>query len=116
MPVIPCPNCGQRVSSRAAICGNCGHELGDASEEDRKRFRRRKLRNQLYRLNMASYAIMAAVIAAFGWYWIGTDGFQAPVSTNGPYYLMAASAVAYLAVRALQFRLRRQKKENRRSA
>lgn len=115
MPIIPCPNCGKRISSRATICGNCGYELGEASEEDRRRFRRRKLRNHLYRLNMASYAVMAAIIAAFAWYWIASDGFQAPANTNGPFYLMGAGAVAYLVVRALQFRARRQKIENRRS-
>lgn len=115
MSIIPCPNCGKRVSSHAAICGYCGYELGEAGEEDRRRFRDRKLRHQLYRLNMASYAVMAAVIAAFAWYWIATDGFQAPVGTNGPFYLMGVGAVAYLVVRGLLFRARRQKKQNRRS-
>jgi hypothetical protein len=38
-----------------------------------------------------------------------------PVNSYGPYYLMLACGVAYLVVRVLLFRARRQKKENRRA-
>jgi hypothetical protein len=115
MSIVPCPQCGKRVSSRAAICGYCGFELGEVGEEDLQRFRERRLRDHIYRLNMASYAVMAAVIMVFAWFWVATGGFQMPVNSYGPYYLMLACGVAYLVVRVLLFRARRQKKENRRA-
>lgn len=115
MSIVACPQCGKRVSSLAPICDRCGYEKGATSEEDLQRFRARRLRDQVYRLNMASYAAIAVVILAFAWYWAGTGGFQVPLSNNGPYYLFGAGAVAYLVVRALLFRARRQQKINRRS-
>lgn len=115
MSIVPCPQCGKRVSSRAAICSNCGFELGEVSEEDLQRFRERRLRTHIYHLNMMTYAVMTAVIAAFAWYWVATGGFQMPVNSYGPYYLIMACAVAYLVLRVLLFRARRQKRENRRS-
>jgi hypothetical protein len=111
MSVIDCPQCGKKTSSLAPICDHCGYSEGETSEENLQRYRERKIRRHLYRLNMASYAIMTMVILAFGWYWIATDSFQVPSGTMGPYYLMMAGAVAYLAVRAMLFRARRQQKE-----
>lgn len=97
------------------ICDHCGYRSGEASEEDLQRFRERQLRNRIYRLNMATYTIMAVVLLAFGWYWAATNGFQAPANTDGPYYLVGASAVAYVAVRVMTFQARRKRKLNRRS-
>lgn len=115
MSIIACPQCGKRISSLAPICDHCGYRSGEASEEDLQRFRDRKLRKQIYRLNMATYTIMAVVLLAFGWYWAATNGFQAHANTNGPYYLTGASAVAYVVVRVMLFQARRQRKLNRRS-
>jgi hypothetical protein len=114
MSIVACPQCGKRVSSLAPICDRCGYEKGETSEEDLQRFRARRLRDHVYRLNMASYAVIAVVILAFAWYWVGSGGFQAPLSTNGPYYLFGAGAVAYLVVRVLLFRAKRLQKLNRR--
>lgn len=114
MSIVACPQCGKRISSLAPICDHCGYRSGEASDEDLQRYRERKLRKRIYRLNMVTYTIMAVVLLAFGWYWMTTNGFQSPVNTNGPYYLMAASAVAYVVVRALSFQARRKRKINRR--
>lgn len=114
MSIVSCPQCGKRISSLAPICGHCGHRSGETSEEDLQRFRERQLRKQIYRLNMATYTIMAFVLLAFGWYWAASNGFQSPVNTNGPYYLTGASAVAYVVVRFMSFRARRKRKLNRR--
>lgn len=111
MSIIDCPQCGKKTSSLAPICDHCGYSEGESNDEDLQRYRERKIRHHLYRLNMASYAIMTVVILAFGWYWIATDSFQVPSGTKGPYYLMMAGAVAYLVVRVMMFRAKRQRKE-----
>lgn len=113
MSIIACPECGKRISSLKPICPYCGFQLGEASEEDLHVFRLRQARQKVYRLNMVSYAVITVFVAAFGWYWLSTGGFQRPSST-GPYILMGLSAVAYIAVRGLLFlargRLRRLKR------
>jgi len=105
MAIIACPNCAKKISSRAVICSWCGFELGEVSEQDIEFYRARRLRELRYRLNMASYAIIAIFIAAFGWYWWQSSGFLEPPS-GGPLVLMAAAATAYVVVRALQLRNR----------
>lgn len=103
------------MSTLAPICDHCGFSRGGAGEADIARFRERKLRDRIYRLNMTSYAVMTAMIIAFVWYWLDTAGFQRGITTYGPFYLMAVSAVAYLVVRALLFQARQQKKKIRRN-
>jgi hypothetical protein len=112
--IVTCPQCGKRKSGLAPICDHCGFETGEAGEEDLRRFRKRKLREQIYRLNMASYAVMATAILAFAWYFVASGGFQMPPGTNGPFYLMGIAAIGYLVVRVLLFRARKQKKSIRR--
>lgn len=115
MSIIACPQCGKKVSSRSPICDHCGHHGGDASEADLHRYRARRIRNRIYRLKMASYAVMAVVAIAIGWYWIESGGFVLIVDTRGPVYLMMLGAAAYLVIRVMLYRVRRQKKALRRS-
>jgi polyferredoxin len=115
MSIISCPQCGKRTSSLAPICDHCGFQAGEAREEDLERYHQRRIRTRIYRLNMVTYAIMFAVVLAFGWYWLATDGFQSPLGSKGPYYMMGASALAYVVVRVFQFRARQQKKAVQRS-
>jgi hypothetical protein len=112
MSIIPCPDCGKKVSSVAAICSYCGFQLGEVSEEDLEVFRARKLRDKVYRLSMYSYAVITVFVAAFGWYWWDSGGFQRR-SSSGPFVLMGLSAVAYVIVRALLFIARHRQKELR---
>ncbi|HKJ17677.1 MAG TPA: zinc ribbon domain-containing protein [Xanthomonadales bacterium] len=110
MSIIDCPQCGKRTSSRAPICDHCGYAEGETNDEARQRFRERKIRNQLYRLNMASYAAMTIVILAFGWYWLATDGLNRPSDSIGPYFLMMVGALAYLGVRVMMFLAKKKRK------
>jgi ribosomal protein L37E len=112
MSIIACPECGKKISSRAALCSHCGFQLREATEQDLEVFRARKLRDRIYRLNMISYAVITAFVGGFGWYWVATQGFVEPSST-GPFILMGLAAVAYLVVRALLFRSRQQRKAMR---
>lgn len=114
MSIIACPQCGKRTSSLSPICDHCGLQSGEAGEGDVQRYQKRKLRRRIYHLNMATYAIMTVVIAAFGWYWVATKSMQEPTTSHGPYYLMMAAAVAYLVVRVLLFRAKRERKALRR--
>lgn len=112
MSIIPCPECGKKISSRAALCSYCGFQLGPVTEHDRKVFRARQLRDRIYRLNMTSYAVITVFLGGFGWYWVDSKGFVQPPSV-GPYILMGLAAVVYLVVRALLFRSRQLRKAMR---
>ena len=105
MTILACPECNKKISSRAAICSYCGYQLRDVTEADLAVFRGRKLRDRIYKLNMASYAVITVFICAFGWYWWDSRGFGA-ASSMGPFILMGLAASVYLIVRALLFRSR----------
>jgi len=109
MSIIPCPECGKKISDKAVICRNCGHQLAGASEEDVAIFRARKLRDRIYRLNMASYFVITVFLAGFAWYWWGSEGFTR-MSSPGPFVLMGVTAVAYLIVRGFLFSARQKRK------
>lgn len=109
MSIVPCPECRRQISSNAKICSHCGHQFGDVTREDLDVFHARQLRDRIYRLNMASYAVITVFLAGFGWYWANSDGFTRASST-GPFVVMAAAALAYLLVRAMLFRARQKRK------
>ena len=109
MALISCPNCDRRISDVTSMCPNCGHVRGEVDEEQLIEFRRRKMRDHVYHLNMVSYAIITLFLAAFAWYWWDTAGFQ-DRSSSGPLLLLALGTVAYVAIRILLFRARRKLK------
>lgn len=112
MTIIACPQCGKKISSRAAICSHCGFQLSEASEQDLAVFEARRLRERIYRLNMISYGVITLFVAGFGWYWWDSNGFaQAP--TAGPFVLMGLAAAGYIVVRVLLFRSRQLRKAMR---
>lgn len=112
MSVISCPECNKQISSKALLCGFCGFQLGEVTEEDLEIFRARKLRDRIYRLNMLSYLVITVFIAGFGWYWWDSRGFS-QASSLGPFVVMGLMTVAYLLVRALLFRCRQLRKAMR---
>lgn len=75
--------------------------------------RQRIARERVYRLNMASYVMITFFVAAFGWYWWVTAGFQQP-SPRGPFILMGIAGIAYLIVRGLLYQAKRALKELKR--
>jgi len=109
MAIIACPECGKKISSHAPICTHCGFQMGKVSEEQFAVFQTRKLRDNIYHLNMISYVVITAFVVAFGWYWWDSGGFEHQ-SSAGPFILMGLAAVAYLFVRVLLFRKRRRQK------
>lgn len=113
MAIVSCPECGKKISHLAVQCLNCGFQRGELSDEQMLVYRRRRARDHVYHLNMTSYAVITTFIAAFGWYWWDTAGFQQS-STVGPFILMGISALAYLVVRGLLFRARRTQRELKR--
>jgi hypothetical protein len=115
MAIIACPECGKKISSRAAICSYCGFQRGEVSEQDLEVFRARRLRDRIYHLNMTSYLVITVFVGAFGWYWWDSRGFVQAASI-GPFILMSVAAIAYLVVRGLLFRCRQQRKELARKA
>ena len=98
--IVSCPGCVRQISSKAAVCPHCDFALGDLSEDELIEFRRRRLRDRIYHLKMGNYAVITVFVAAFGWYWWQTAGFQQR-STMGPLLLLAAGAVAYVTMRIL---------------
>ena len=103
MALSQCPSCDKRISSQIMLCPHCGFQRGEVNEEELKEFRRRKLRDRVYRLKMASYAALTLLVAAFGWYWAETESFQYQ-SSMGPYLLFSLGAVTYLVIRVLLFK------------
>jgi len=83
--------------------------MGEVSAEQIAVFQARKQRDRIYQLNMISYAVITAFVAAFGWYWWDSGGFEHQ-SSSGPFILMGIAAVAYLFVRVLLFRSRQRQK------
>jgi len=77
--------------------------MGEISAEQLNEFRARKLRDRIYHLNMISYAVITVFVAAFGWYWSDSGGFEHGSSTV-PFILMGIAAVAYLFIRVLLLR------------
>lgn len=67
--------------------------------------RSRKLRDMIYRLSMAGYAVISILLAGFGWFWWSSGGFEHRAAT-GSIILMVVAALAYVVVRALLFRNR----------
>jgi hypothetical protein len=107
MAIIQCPNCSKKISSVSSLCPHCGFQRGDVDEEQLQEFKRRKLRDHLYHLKMTSYLVMTLFLAAFGWYWWESSDFQRQPSA-GPVALLAIGALAYLVIRYLLFRAKRQ--------
>jgi len=106
MAIITCPKCDSRVSSQIRICPQCGFQRGEVDEDELREFRRRELRDRIYRLKMASYAALTLLLVAFGWYWVETQSFRYR-SPMGPYVLFAIGAMAYFAVRIFLFKFNR---------
>ena len=110
MALIDCPGCGKRVSNVTRMCPHCGFHRGEVDEDQLQELQRRRLRDRLYHLKMASYAVMSLFLAAFGWYWWESGQFQRPPSP-GPMALIILAALAYLVNRYLLFRARRQMRQ-----
>jgi len=108
--IVDCPNCGKQISTRAELCPHCGFARGGLSEDQLREFRRRKMRDRIYHLKMASYVVITLFLAAFGWYWWDTEQFQHR-SSMGPVLLLAVGMVLYVAVRVLLVLARRDLKK-----
>jgi hypothetical protein len=117
MSIVTCPKCGNKVSSLAKLCLHCGAQRGELGgelgDEQALVSRQRQARERVYHLKMTSYAVITVLLAAFGWYWWESSGFQRP-SPAGPYILMGLSAFAYLLVRVLLFQAQRKQKQLKR--
>lgn len=107
--IVKCPNCRKPMSDKASLCPNCGFERGEVSEEQLLELQRRKLRDRIYRLKMSSYAAITLLLAAAGWYFYESADLDLTPSV-GPLVLVSVGAVAYLVVRALLFKAKRDMK------
>ena len=105
MSIINCPNCDKPVSSLIKLCPYCGFQRGEVSDEELREFRRRKLRDRVYHVQMSSYAVITLFLIACGWYWFETKGFK-QLSSMGPIVMLAVTSVGYVAVRVYLYRLR----------
>ena len=103
MAIVSCPKCDKNISSHTKLCPYCEFQLGEVAEAQLLEFRRRKLRDRIYHLKMTSYATLAMIIAAFGWYLVDTSNFQR-ISSIGPVVLFSAGALGYLAIRIFLYK------------
>lgn len=105
MAIISCPSCDKNISSRSDLCPYCGFQRDEVAEERLVELRRRKLRDRIYHLKMASYAALTLLIGAFGWYLAATGGFQYRASA-GPYILFTIGAAIYLVIRVYLYKFK----------
>ena len=103
MAIVSCPSCDKNISSHTKQCPYCGFERDEIAEEKLLESRRRKLRDRVYQLKMASYAALTLLIAAFAWYIAATSGFQYR-SSMGPYVLFTVGAACYLVIRVYLYK------------
>lgn len=103
MAIVSCPSCDNNISSLTTVCPYCDFERGEVAEEGLKESRRRIIREQIYRLKMASYGALTLLLLAFAWYMADTAGFQQRASV-GPYIMFTVGAAIYLVIRALLFK------------
>jgi len=109
MAIIACPECGKKISSHSPICSHCGFLKGEVSEEQLEEFQSRRLRDKIYHLNMVSYVVITVFLAAFGWYWWDSGGFEHR-SSGAPFIVMGITAVVYLFIRVLLLRNRQRQR------
>ncbi len=107
--IVNCPNCRKPMSSKAPACPNCGFERGEVSDEQLEELARRRLRDRIYRLKMASYGAITLLLVAAGWYFYQTADLDLR-PTAGPLVVVAVGAVAYVISRALLFKAKREYK------
>ena len=103
MSIVKCPKCDNRISNLIKICPQCGFHRGEVDEDEVRELRRREIRDRIYYLRMASYAVLTLLLLTFGWYWLETESFRYQ-SSAGPYVLFAIGAVAYLIIRIYLFK------------
>ena len=87
------------------VCPYCDFEQSEEARKELIKARRRKIKDQIYRLKMASYAALTLLLVAFAWYMTDTAGFRYQASL-GPYVLFTVGAVIYLLIRVLLLRSR----------
>jgi len=97
------------MSSKAPLCPNCGFERGEVSDEQLQEMERRRLRDRIYRLKMSSYGAITLLLVAAGWYFYQNADLELR-PTAGPLLLVAVGAVAYVIVRGLLFKAKREMK------
>ncbi len=107
--IVNCPNCRKPMSSKAPACPNCGFERGEVSDEQLEELARRRLRDRIYRLKMASYGAITLLLVAAGWYFDQTADLDLR-PTAGPLVVVAVGAVAYVISRGLLFKAKREYK------
>lgn len=105
MAIISCPSCEKFISSHTTLCPYCGFQRGEVSEAQLTELRRRKLRDRIYHLKMTSYAALALLIAASGWFLVETASFQ-HIPSIGPYILFLVGTVAYLVIRVYLYKFK----------
>jgi hypothetical protein len=105
MAIISCPDCEKNISSHSAVCPYCGFERDEEAEDKLREFRRRKLRDHIYRLKMSSYLALTLLIVSFGWYLMETSGFKYK-SSVAPYVLFTIGAVSYLVIRIYLYKFK----------
>jgi len=115
MSIVSCQACGKKISDKAIICEHCGYRRGEVTAEKWAVMQQRKLRDEIYRWNMASYAVITLFVAGFGWYWWASDGY-AQATSAGPFYVMVAAALGYAVVRVFLYQARRKLKQMRQTA
>jgi hypothetical protein len=98
MAIVTCPGCEKHISSHTVECPYCGFQRDEEAEERLRELRRRGLRDRVYYLKMTSYAALALLIVALGWYLTESPDLQGKPPI-GSYILFAVGTICYLLIR-----------------
>jgi len=100
MTITHCINCDKRISDKALACPHCGFSRGGQDPDQVEEIRRRKQRQQRYRLSMYSYVALTVFISGVIWYWVESGGFQTAAS-SGPIILLTIGVLGYVVLRGM---------------
>ncbi|WP_376691878.1 hypothetical protein [Wenzhouxiangella sp. EGI_FJ10409] len=111
MALINCPGCGRRISDKSVFCAHCELPLGEMSNEDVSRLKRRRWRRHVWQAKNITYVAMTALVGGMLWWFlVEPQGWVLPPPIL-PIGLIILGAVGYLVGRVRLFWL--QLKRNR---
>lgn len=89
MAIVSCPECGKKISDKAAVCEHCGFVLEGQDPESLARKRRRNKADRINKLTAQSMFAMLVFVAGIG----GLFYFRDETSADPNWQAQASIAV-----------------------
>lgn len=89
MAIVSCPECGKKISDKAAVCEHCGFVLEGQDPDSLARKRQRKKADRVSKLTAQSMFAMLLFVAGIG----GTFYFRDETSADANWQTQVAMVV-----------------------